>query len=192
MTDLALTVLKEKLAHPDALLLEIGEIVAEDCRAAFEKQRLGDIAWPERYPRQRGPTINIAGALQDFIDGAREPKANRFQNRPALIDSGDLSQSIHARLSGAHAVTIYTDDPHAYTQHHGLETEQSYGGEVRRRISDWLDGKPEYRQSMERLLHKSVHRTKVNMRPIIGITDEARERIMREVKTYFEGRHGRR
>src|SRR3990167_6478847 len=107
--------LERALSAPSPLTKQIGVLVAKDCMKAFEKQRLGDIIWPERYEGMEDPVINIAGALQDFISGRVAPKPNRFQSRPALIDEGmrggllaSLTPSKSVRLSNPFTVTVGT------------------------------------------------------------------------------------
>src|SRR3990172_5087698 len=61
--------------------------IVSDATRSFSKQVLGNIKWKPRYPGQKPPYINVAGALQDLNQGSAI-KARRFQNSPALMDTG--------------------------------------------------------------------------------------------------------
>ena len=140
--------LERALSAPSPLTKQIGVLVAKDCMKAFEKQRLGDIIWPERYEGMEDPVINIAGALQDFISGRVAPKPNRFQSRPALIDEGmrggllaSLTPSKSVRLSNPFTVTVGTgmsNKVYALLHQEGGESTQLYDQATKDRIESWL------------------------------------------------------
>ena len=90
--------------NPSSLIKQLSAIGVASAQKAFKEQALGDIPWSERYPGQSPPILNIAGALQDFNAGRKEPKPNRFQDRPALVDEGlrgGLWGSLEAFPSGS-------------------------------------------------------------------------------------------
>ena len=62
-------------------LKAIGAVLVSQGMRAFETESFGDEEWPERYPGQAEPFINIAGAVADLTAGGRI-KARRFQRRP--------------------------------------------------------------------------------------------------------------
>jgi len=85
----------------------IGQRTAAHSRKAFEDQRLGDVIWPERSPKQAEPFINVAPVVRNAGRG-QAPRADDFRRRPALGGaSGDLAQSIASEVSGS-AVTVGT------------------------------------------------------------------------------------
>ena len=86
--------LKDLSWEQNRLMKGIGNILVATAQKAFKEQRLGDINWPARYPKQTAPVINIAGVLQDFLEGKREPPPRRFQNRPAGRDRDLLLRSL--------------------------------------------------------------------------------------------------
>lgn len=99
--------LAEKLKSPEAALASLGAIVLAESKKSFEDQRLGDVIWPERYPSQREPFINIAPVVQKAGEG-RTPTPDDFRRRPALGGSNsELAQSIAFEVKGS-AVEIGT------------------------------------------------------------------------------------
>ena len=84
---------RARLENPEPALRAVGALMVAASQLAFRQQRLGDIKWPERYPNQQEPFINIAGMLADLGQGSAI-KERRFQRRPALIDRGQLRDSI--------------------------------------------------------------------------------------------------
>lgn len=133
--------ISREIVHPRALLKQVGELVAKDCRRSFNEQRLGDIHWEERYPGQRLPKLNIAGALQDFISGRTAPKPNRFQVRPALIDEGmrgGLQGSVTKEVISDKTVRVGTNRVYAALHQAGGESTQNIDKPTQDRIRNWL------------------------------------------------------
>src|SRR5574343_573527 len=86
--------------NPLGILKAIGALVKSYAQQCFERQAFGRTQWPERYPNQSEPYINVAGAVQDLSQGP-SIKQRRFQRRPAGIDrgfSGGLAGSITYRV----------------------------------------------------------------------------------------------
>lgn len=73
---------------PSKLIKQLSAIGLTSAEKAFKDQALGDFAWSERYPGMTPPVLNIAGAIKDFNAGRKQPKPNRFQDRPANVDEG--------------------------------------------------------------------------------------------------------
>lgn len=123
-----------------ALLDRIGALYVSASQRSFAQQRWGDEAWPARYPRQKNK-LNIAGALRDFAAGRRAPLARRFQDRPALIDTGELRRSIAHRVvadGGVLYVEVGTTLPYAAKQLYGGETVIRITQAIRDRAREWL------------------------------------------------------
>lgn len=188
--------LREKARNPVRLLQEVGRIVVRDSIRSFRLQRLGDIEWPVRYPSQRSPKINVAGALQDFANGESAPKANRFQDSPALIDKGELRDSITFALAGRDTVKIRADKPYARTQQEGGESTVDVSKDGVDRLKDWLASNQRYAKHFSFLLSQDTpwgdgsiqYTTQVNARPFIGVTDDAEAGISTAIKGYFQKR----
>ena len=66
----------------------IGAIIARTLEAqaqrAFLDQKLGDIAWPERYPGMDDPFVNLA-ALVNWTSSGGTVLSRFFDRRPALM-----------------------------------------------------------------------------------------------------------
>jgi len=90
------------LENPKAALTAIGVMMVAESQDAFQQQRHGSVEWPARS------NPNVYGILADFAAGKSAPPARRFQDRPALIDTGRLRSSIAFRVSGK-SVTVGTD-----------------------------------------------------------------------------------
>lgn len=108
-----LTRIRKRLEDPTVLLRQIGVVVAKNAQKSFVEQSFGSDSWSPRYKGTRAgaePSINIAGALQDFTDGKRKPKNRRFQTTPALMDTGLLRRSLGVSNSvkrvSSHAVVV--------------------------------------------------------------------------------------
>tara|TARA_R110000824_G_scaffold322523_3_gene509345 strand:+ start:16102 stop:17145 length:1044 start_codon:yes stop_codon:yes gene_type:complete len=108
-----LTRIRKRLEDPTVLLRQIGIVVAKNAQKSFDEQSFGSNSWSPRYKGTRAgaePSINIAGALQDFTEGKRKPKNRRFQTTPALMDTGLLRRSLGVSNSvkrvSSHAVVV--------------------------------------------------------------------------------------
>lgn len=139
---------KIKLTRLEPLLKRIGVLVAKECRKAFAMQKLGlsGEEWPARYEGMAEPFINIAGALTDWNAGRANPKPNRFQDRPALIDEGNLRSSITSKVgmdAGSEGGTIYvgTNRPYAALHQEGGWTEIPITDRAKEAIYKWLYSK---------------------------------------------------
>src|SRR3989304_3386719 len=55
---------------------------------------------------------NIPGIVRD-LERAPSIQPKRFESRPALVDTGDLSKSIHSRVIGSRAVEVFSTSPYA-------------------------------------------------------------------------------
>lgn len=82
----------------------IGSIVARTMESvsqrAFRDQALGDIKWPERYPNQDDPFVNVA-ALVNWTNEGGSILSRFFDRRPAIVGTGDLRNSMSATVSGS-------------------------------------------------------------------------------------------
>lgn len=88
------------LRTPEAALTSVGAVVVAQAHEAFERQILGDVIWPERYPAQKEPFINIAPVVQKAGEG-RIPTPDDFRKRPALGGvQSELAQSIAFEVRG--------------------------------------------------------------------------------------------
>ena len=179
--------LRGVLDNARPILERIGAIMEAGSQQAFDEQRFGSFAWPERYPNQSSPFISVAGALADFAEGKSEPKGRRFDRRPALRDRGILIGSIRSRVVGTETVEVGSTVPYAATHQWGLISSQPVTKETKQRIAKWLlkpKGAP-FRSKMTPLLAKNrtTWDTQVNQRPFLGVTAQMENDIQATVET---------
>ncbi len=201
-TDLTMLLLRAGDATP--LLKQFGAILVSDAQAAFDRQRLGTIEWPARYPKMQPPFINIAWALRDFSEGKKEPKATRFSPRPAGIGDINVRDKTSFQVLGPDTVEIGNVESVASAMQHGnvigsipVTSTTKAGiaawiGKKRRRGKN--DGtaaeKPkgaDYAKKLGRFLDPKVteYRIKGYARPFVGITDETRAYMLQATEDWI-------
>ena len=173
------------------LMKQIGQLLVNQSRDAFQEQKLGDALWPARYPKMKEPFINLAPVIRAAGEG-RPPGSDDFVRRPALGGAGsELSRSIAYRLD-KNFIEVGTN-----AQHMKPELFQ-FGGwgsvpitdTTRYTLAMWLGiatrkpskakvkvsgrGKDEYIKKLAFIFRdgKTEHRQKAYARPFIGFTDE--------------------
>lgn len=129
--------LRKRLEDPDAVLRQVGGILLAQAHAAFDQQRLGATRWSKRYPSQKPPIINVAGALSDFRQGAKAPKSDRFQARPAGVDTGHLKRSIAVSIRH-NVVEVGSVVPYASVIQWGGTSTQPVTGDAKKRLAKWM------------------------------------------------------
>lgn len=194
--------LQGELENPAGLMKKLGAMVLGASQQAFKLQRFGDIPWKERYPGQKAPKLNIAGAVRDFSEGRTTPKPIRFVDRPALIDEGmrgGLQGSLTYRTVHSLSFEVGTIKQHAWIHQHGGVSTQQITKPVKEGIKAFLKKKShsighglkvrpsEYESKLRPLLRKRVLRTKVNARPFIGIHSELWGDMLRAVEEHYRG-----
>ena len=143
MADVVISVVQGAIRDPNFILKAIGAVLLETSQKAFREQRLGSIRWKRNYPNQRPPTINIAGALQDFGKRA-EPKARRFKSRPVLADTGFLRASINPKkggninIKGRNVVEVGSTVPYASTMQNGGLSVQPVTSAQKKKMAKWM------------------------------------------------------
>lgn len=179
--------------NPAGLLRQIGMILLEDSQRAFDEQRFGDKAWPERYPRQKPPRVNVAGIVADFAAGRKTPPKRRFQPRPAGLDTGMLRRSLQSASKAirpqAWSVFVGTTVPYAGKFHAGGKSRQTVTSTVKKLLAAFLRKKKNriYGQRLGFLFRRSALETKSPARPIVGVTARAEKRINLLIREWFEG-----
>lgn len=213
--------LREQLKNPDAplangkpLMKQIGILGVAVSQKAFRLQALGDIKWEPRYPNQRKPKFNIAGALMDWKSGRANPKPNRFQDRPALIDTGSMKNKLSYSVTGPLGVKWGSPQEYASLHQEGGEVEIPYDNATAKRISEWLYKTPptkkgmfsqrhlrtnkvrtglsgttsraDYAKHVRPLIRARVWEQNIIARPFVGVTLELELDINRTIKAFFE------
>lgn len=133
--------LEKRLQNPERLLTRFGAMLAADAKASFDRQALGEIAWPERYPGQKPPFLNVAGAISDFAKGRTKPLARRFENRPAGVDTRETRNSISYRVVGTNGVEVGSTAPNAQRMQSGGESSQPITPEIKKLMGKFLKPK---------------------------------------------------
>lgn len=181
--------LRELLENPKPVLFQAGAIMAAGSERAFTEQRFGSIPWPERYPNQTEPFINVAGALADFEKGRAAPLPRRFVRRPALKDREMLAQSITFALSGPDGVEVGSSLPYANVHQHGGVSTQRVSETAKQAMRKWLQT-PQgsaFRGKLIPLTQPNVtqHDTEVVQRPFVGISDEIESELIDMIEKEF-------
>lgn len=168
---------ENNLDNPSAALKQVGILMTAESQRAFKEQKLGDKAWEPRAP------VNVFGILADFAAGKKEPPARRFEQRPALRDTGRLAASISYKLQGTNIVEVGSNLPYAGVhQHGGPVKSETITPDVRRLLWGWLKGKGrKWRGRLGWLLNKKFEgkqlEGKVPARPIVAITKQTIEDV---------------
>ena len=133
--------LQKVIENPAPVLKQIGVVLLGEAQKAFTDQQLGTIPWPQRYPRQQPPHINIAGTLADFLAGRKNPPERRFQNRPAGIDTNQTKRSLtvaKAITVAGYVLKVTSATPGAGHLQHGGNTVQPVTKSAKKMLGDWL------------------------------------------------------
>jgi phage gpG-like protein len=171
---------EKNAADPRGPLKVIGAMIAAESQGAFRDQKHGRDKWEPRAP------VNVFGILADLHEGG-QPKARRFERRPALRDTGRLERSIAFALVGATAVEVGSNLDYAAVHHYGGTTESKpITPGVRRALWRWL--KPKDRSLKARLgwlLNKKFKgetlTQEVPARPFVGLTEQLRRDVREEL-----------
>jgi phage gpG-like protein len=175
--------LRDKLDHPEDILQGVGGMLVSQAKQAFRDQKFGDEVWPPRYPNQSAPKVNVAGVLSD-INAGRAPKSRRFEDRPALMDIGDLQKSITPSIEGT-TVTHGSSLPYAQVSHAGGISTQDVHPFARIPLANFLRNNKQYRKKLGFLFHVPSLTTHHVPRPFIGLTDETEAKIVRLMEDFF-------
>lgn len=172
-------------------LLEIvGHTMVSYSMDAFRQQRLGDFAWPERYPNQDEPKVNVAGVLADLNEG-RGISSRRFDSRPAGIDTGQLRASIEHRIVGDRAVEVGSNLDYADRVQVGGTSFQAIQPDARRKLYQLMRTDRRLRAARDKLApllnpKNPVLETTLPPRPFVGLPDDLVADLAELVKTWFQ------
>ena len=181
----------------------VARLLESESQKAFRDQKLGDFAWPERYPSQEDPFVNIA-ALVNFTNEGGSIVSRFFDRRPALVGTGDLRNSISSKVEGS-LVTVGSAFDYAGIHQWGGTSSQPVTDAAKKTIGAFIGEEPDgkggwkpkgrlgSRQKENRekywaklfpLLSKSELTTEVNQRPFLGITDEAEAAMAEDLEAW--------
>ena len=98
--------LRADLADMGPVLAFAGALTVAQAHQAFRDQKLGDVKWPVRYPKQAQPFLNIAPVVFRAGQG-KAPGADDFIQSPALQGTaGDLYKRTGWKVVGKDAVEV--------------------------------------------------------------------------------------
>lgn len=181
----------------------IGRILESQSQKAFLDQRLGEFAWPERYPSQDDPFVNTA-ALVNWTKEGGEITRRFFDRRPSLVGTGDLMQSISSRFANG-AVETGSALGYAGLHQEGGSSTQPITPAAKKTIARFIGEEPdgkggwktkkrlEARQKENRekywsklfpLLSSDELTTEVHQRPFLGVTPENDADIAESIEIY--------
>lgn len=174
--------MRERLNDPTPILKKIGALLVADSQQSFKSQRLGKIRW------RRRSVPNVAGLVHDFAKGRKAPKPRRFNERPALMDTGALSRSISFDVQGTKSVVVGSRLKYAKLhQTGGVSRTERITKEVQSRLADWLktsSGK-RWADRLGWLLNKKqtgkTHSIRIPRRPFLGLTTQTKRYIKKVI-----------
>lgn len=163
---------QRRLENPSAALKQIGVLMVSESQRSFKEQRFGRDEWqPRRVP-------NVFGIIADFAQGKKSPPGRRFEDRPALRDTGRLTQSISYQLVNLNAVEVGTNLPYAVKLHAGGTVKsESINEQVQTLLAGWLKrGGKKWLPWLGWLTNPKMRgrqiEAKLPARPFVGITKE--------------------
>lgn len=177
-----LAVLADRTRDRAPILKRIGTVIASRMQATFRTQGRG------RFPWRARSVPNVAGIVADLAKGATV-KPRRFQDRPALIDTGRLRGSISFRVLGQQAVEVGSNVPYASLHHTGGVSVQEITPTVRRGLADFLRRRRDETLSRRLgfLFRADRLETRIPARPFVFLTPQDRRDVDQLVVDWFTG-----
>jgi len=168
---------ERNLDNPKRVLKQIGILLVGAAQEAFEDQAFNGRAWDARA------VPNVYGILAD-LDAGKKPPARRFEDRPALIDTGRLRSSIAFRTLGTHTVEVGTNVDYGDVHQKGGPIESAPIN--RQRVWAWLkEQSKDLRKELGWLVNEKFDgdtlKGEVEARPFLGITKQLRKDVLRWV-----------
>ena len=173
----------KNIKNPQAALKLIGALMVSESQAGFTNQEFGGVHWkPRAVP-------NVFGIISDFHLGKSKPFPRRFQDRPALVDTGTLKGPRGISFSPhANYVEVGSNLPYAGVHHSGGQVESMPITEkVQMLMGEWLlkEEDDHVFDRMAPLLHKKWRdktlKMEVPARPIVGITKQTIDDVQEAV-----------
>ena len=164
-------VIEKNTKEPQKVMKQVGEFLRSKMAESFGNQSRGSFKWRPRH------VPNIMGILSDLEHGSTV-KGRRFEERPALKDTGDLSRSLGM---GAHnieypsKVKVEVGSPMEYagTMNAGGEVKKPITETIRKNLNIFLKRKKnkDLRKKLGWLFSKKEYVTTVPARPFAIITE---------------------
>lgn len=167
-------VLAKSLDDCSTLMERVGQYLAQASRAAFTNQSFDGVAWPPRHASESHPSVLTA--VQDLTDGPHLSDA-AFRPRPALKNSGALSRSIRAVVTGPKTVRLVSDRPYAQLMHAGGPSSLPVTESVKTNLATLLRGSPNLRPALGFLFRVDEVHAEIPARPFLGVAESSRARV---------------
>jgi len=196
--------IRARALNVEAIAKVVGRILESQSQRTFLEQRLGEHEWPERYPNQEDPFVNIA-ALVNWTNEGNQIQSRFFDRRPALMGTNALSGSISARYE-ANFVEVGSALGYASNHQWGLPSTQPITSQAKSTIAKfigeesdgsggWVKAKrmgPRQKEQREKYWFKLFPLLSMNeltttpvARPFLGITPQNEADIAEDVEYYL-------
>ena len=178
-------ILADALANVKPVLKKIGLHLVRATQKAFRAQARGMFGWKKR----RVP--NIPGVLRDMERGITVP-GRRFKDRPALIDTGMLRNSIAYEFISPTTIRFGTNLPYAAIHQRGGVSQIRLTTVMLSNLAVWIrsqQGK-KWRDSFGWIFSKkrgSMLRFRVAKRPFVLVSEGDRVEIRRIIADQIAG-----
>ena len=164
------------------LMNVLRRLIQRRLRSSFRLQGRTD-QWEPRG------TPSVAGILQDMQTG-RSARPERFSERPVLVVSGTLRDSIKASQQGT-IIRVRAEAPYAGLHQHGGVSELPGAGrgspsrQVRRNLTHFLRMRRDLRGELGWLFSRDTVRFNIPARPFMNLTDEDMADIQRITERFM-------
>lgn len=170
----AIKALLGRIGSPAPFLKQAGVLLVARTQAAFQKQRrVPGKAWLARS------VPNVAGIVADLARGS-SVKSRRFDARPALVDTGQLRNSITFRVAGRTTVEVGTRLPYASIHQTGGVSRQRITPRVLEGLAAFLKKRKDLSPVLGflfRLRDRDLE-TRVPARPFLNLAPEDRRDLV--------------
>jgi phage gpG-like protein len=164
------------------LMEELGRFLDAKVLVTFISQTFNGRRWPARQGSASKPSI--LGVVADLTEGP-EVHANRFKDRPALVDTGTLRRSIRFTTS-RNSVHLRSTMPYADRAEKGWHARLPITQAVRGNLATLLRGNPSLRPALGFLFRRPSVDADVPPRPFIGVQDKDKAKINEMVRDYLQ------
>lgn len=168
--------LKRLAINPKEILEQLGRIILEQSKKAFEDKSFDGKSWLPQYPSESENFVHLAGCVADLQDGPIIQE-KRFSRQPVGVDTGRLKESLaysrSARVVDKNLI-ITSSVPYAEKFGEGGSSVQEITPAVKANLKAWLashHGHPAV-SKLRALLKKDQLVTTSPARPFLGLTTE--------------------
>jgi len=171
---------QKALENPAKALKQIGVHMLAASQRAFRDQAFGNDRWPERM------VPNVPGIILD-LKHEEDPQPHRFEERPALKDTGNLVRSLAMRVGDTYVEVGSTMLYAARAHHGGPGLSEPMTEKMQERLAKWLRtaaGAP-WKEDLGYLLNRRQRGNPVlvraRARPFVGFHEQLRRDILEDL-----------